>query len=112
MYHGEVSEGSMSVFGIPVSTRHGKAYELAEMINFCVGVAAAGLEKRVKNVFYDSNDCCCRFELCSTVEPYDEIDSILRKIAQQTIGQFEWNGMIDHGNCLDLTFLDGLTHSS
>jgi hypothetical protein len=102
----------MTVFGIAVTTLHGKAYELAEMINFCVAVAGAGLERRVENVFYDSNDCCCRFELCPSVESFDEVDTVLRKIARQTISQFEWNGTIDHGHGLDLTFLDGLSHSS
>ncbi|ROM84907.1 hypothetical protein BK652_10030 [Pseudomonas brassicacearum] len=112
MYAGEVSVGSMIVHGIEICTRHGKAYELAEMINFCVAAAGAGLERRVKSVFYDSNSCCCTFELAESIGPYDDVDETLRELALNTISQFEWNSTIEHGQGLDLGFLDKLTHSS
>lgn len=111
MYEGEVSVDAMKVHGIDIDTRHGKAYELAEMINFCVGAAGAGLERRVISLFYDSNDCCCRVILHDSVKPYDDVDRVLKTVALHTISQFEWNGTIEHGHGLDLEFLEGLTHS-
>lgn len=93
----QVSVGTLTAFGIEVCTRHNKAYELVELINFCQGVAEARLEDLVTRVFYDSNSCCCTFELCSSVEPHSEVDQQLLEIAKQTVGQFEWNGIIEHG---------------
>ncbi|MDE4538040.1 hypothetical protein GIB19_12510 [Pseudomonas sp. ITEM 17296] len=111
MYEGEVSVDSMTVFGIVIDTRHGKAYELAEMINFCVVAVGAGLQRRVESLFYDSNDCCCRIRLKPPVPGYDDVDRILKTVALHTISQFEWDGVIEHGTGLDTSFLEGLTHS-
>lgn len=96
----QLSEGSLTAFGIPISTRHFKAHEMAEMLNFCRKVAAMGLETSVARVFYDSGACLCTFEL-REVEPYGNLDKALFDIAEQTIGQFEWNGTVYHGAFLE-----------
>lgn len=92
----QISEGSMTAFGISICTRHFKANEMAEMLMFCHQVAMAGLETSVAEVFYDSNACICSFEL-NNVEPYSELDHQLLMIARNTLGQFEWNGTVEHG---------------
>ncbi|WP_186005912.1 hypothetical protein [Pseudomonas congelans] len=97
MYAGEVSVGSMTANGIDISTRHGKANELAEMLSFCVAIAKVGLQRRVESLFYDSNSCCCTFELCPSVEQFDDVADEIEGIALKTIGQFEWFGIIKHG---------------
>ncbi|MEE1881490.1 hypothetical protein V0R55_15085 [Pseudomonas soli] len=97
MYAGEVSVDSLKAFGILIDTRHGKATELAEMLNFCVAIAKKGLQNRVTSLFYDSNSCCCTFELCPSVEEFDGVAMEIRNTALATIGQFEWFGVINHG---------------
>lgn len=97
MRESSVSVDSLTAHGIVISTRHGKAYELAEMLNFCVAVAKQGLQNRVTSLFYDSNSCCCNFELCPSVEQYDDVAEELKAIAIETIGQFEWFGNVEHG---------------
>lgn len=92
----QISEGSMTAFGISICTRHSKANEMAEMLMFCHRLAMAGLEGSVAEVFYDSNACICSFEL-KDVEPYSELDDQLLAIAKETLGQFEWNGTVEHG---------------
>lgn len=96
----QLSTGSLTAFGISICTRHSVVTELAEMLNFCVAVAKAGLESHVESLFYDSNSCSCTFELKPHVERLDEIDLQLREIARDTIGQFEWHGTVEHGTPL------------
>jgi hypothetical protein len=97
MYSGEVSEGTLKVFGMTITTRHGKAYELAEMLNFCVELERADLLGLVISLFYDSNSCCCTFELNPLVDVYDDNWSSILQVAKKTISQFEWNGSVVHG---------------
>ena len=92
-----VSETAMTVNGISVCTRHGRATELAEMLNFCVLAAKKGLNDKVISLFYDTNSCCCSFELHPSVSEYGDVDSALLAIAERTIGQFEWHGVVNHG---------------
>jgi len=67
------------------------------MLNFCVMAAKRGLNKKVISLFYDTNSCCCSFELDASVKECDDVDRALLDIAEQTIGQFEWRGFIRHG---------------
>ena len=101
MYAGEVSVDAMTVFGIEISTRHGKAYELAEMINFCVALERRGLKRKVVSVFYDSNSCCCSFEISRSVERYGDSEQGIFEAAKETISQFDWFGTVKHGEPLE-----------
>jgi hypothetical protein len=101
MYAGEVSVDSMTAHGIDISTRHGKANELAEMLSFCVAIAKTGLQNRVMSLFYDSNSCCCTFELCPSIEQFDDVADEIEQVALKTIGQFEWFGIIRHGTPIE-----------
>ncbi|MDD1016862.1 hypothetical protein [Pseudomonas rubra] len=101
MYAGEVSVDALKAFGISIDTRHGKAGELAEMLNFCVAIEKKRLQNRVISLFYDSNSYCCTFELCPSVEEFDEVATEIRNTALATIGQFEWFGVINHGAPID-----------
>lgn len=92
-----VSETAMTANGIYISTRHGRATKLAEMLNFCVLAAKQGLNSKVISLFYDTNSCSCSFELDPSVEEYDEVDTTLLAVARQTICQFEWSGIVNHG---------------
>jgi len=96
-----VSVDSLNAYGIDICTRHGKAYELAEMLNFCVAIAKKDLQNRVTSLFYDSNSCCCNFELCPSVEQFDDVAEEILNTALETIGQFEWFGTIEHGAPLE-----------
>ncbi len=97
MYAGEVSVGSMTAHGIHIDTRLGKANELAEMLSFCVAIAKIGLQQRITSLFYDSNSCCCTFELCPSVDQFDDVAEEIEQVALSTIGQFEWFGVVRHG---------------
>ncbi|MCG8291921.1 hypothetical protein [Pseudomonas entomophila] len=101
MRESSVSVDSLTAHGIEICTRHGKAYELAEMLNFCIAVAKKGLQNRVSSLFYDSNSCCCYFELCPSVEEFDDVAEELMNSALETIGQFEWFGIVKHGAPLE-----------
>ena len=96
-----VSESAMTVNGISICTRHGRATELAEMLNFCVMAARRGLNNKVISLFYDTNSCSCSFELDASINEYDDVDTALLDIAVQTIGQFEWHGYVHHGAPLE-----------
>jgi hypothetical protein len=97
MAYREVSVESLEAFGISITTRHGRAYELAEMLDFCISIANKGLQDQVTSVFYDSKSCCCNFELPSSVERYSLIEENILATARETISQFDWYGTIEHG---------------
>ena len=94
---GQVSVSSMTAFGIPISSRHGKARELAELLLFASACARDGVEGLVKDATYDSGDCCCRFVLDGAVTQGSVQEAFLLDAAMETIGQFEWFRTIHHG---------------
>lgn len=96
----QISETSMSAFGVPVITRYAKASEMAEMLMFMQYAAAKGLHTLVKEVFYDSQACVCTIELHDPQEYLSESGLALRECAQRAISQFDWDGCIGHGASL------------
>jgi hypothetical protein len=92
----QVSVDSMRAFGIEISTRHGRANELAEMILFARAAAIENVHHLVKSVFYDSNACLCTFEYNTNLELGDPKERLLFNAALETIGQFEWFGSCYH----------------
>lgn len=82
---------------IAISSRDEREGEIREMESFVEAATQRSLARYVRSLFYDSNSCCCYFELSSEVEPYGQIAGELLEIALETIGQFEWFGYIQHG---------------
>ncbi len=72
--------------------------EIREMEKFVEAATHRSLAQYVRSIFYDSNSCCCYFELADEVEQYGPIANELLEIALETIDQFEWFGQIQHGN--------------
>jgi hypothetical protein len=92
------------VYGIVISSRNGNECEIKEMIDFAETAHQQSLAPYIRSLFYDSNSCCCNFELADEVNPYDPYDPIsdyLLEIALETISQFEWCGYIQHGKPLN-----------
>lgn len=84
-------------YGINITSRHDNDGEMKEMVNFVEAAHQQSLTPYVRSLFYDSNSCCCFFELTDEVEPYGPIANGLLEIALETIGQFEWFGQMQHG---------------
>jgi hypothetical protein len=97
MAYWEVSVDSLEAFGISISTRQGRARELAEMLDFCISIANKGLQDQVVSLFYDSKSCCCNFELSSSVERHSLVEENILATARDTISQFDWHGTVEHG---------------
>ena len=89
---------------ISVTSRHGIGSELEQMDSFVEAVHRRSMTPYVHSLFYDSNSCCCYFELSPVVEEYGPVAEELLEIALETIGQFEWFGRIQHGRDLDDEF--------
>lgn len=88
-------------FGIKTISRHDLDYESKEMTNFVEAAKNHSLAPYVRSLFYDSNSCCCNFELADDVKEFSPVAAQLLEIALQTIGQFEWFGRIQHGKPLN-----------
>jgi len=86
-----------TTYGIVITSRHDSEIEIKEMVSFAEAAHQRSLAPYVRSLFYDSNSCCCNFELADEVEPYGHISNELLQIALETIGQFEWFGQIQHG---------------
>jgi hypothetical protein len=89
---------TLITFGIVLESRHSKAIELAELLMFASDLAAEGLHGLVKSAHYDSNSCCCTFDLSESLRKGSAGEERIRQIAIETISQFEWSGFIEHGN--------------
>lgn len=85
---------------ISISSRYDREGEIQEMSNFVEAARQRSLTPYVHSLFYDSNSCCCSFELAEEVEQYGFIAEELLEIALETIGQFEWFGCVQHGKPL------------
>ena len=96
----QLDTDSLVAFGIPLSTRYGRASEMVEMINFAQALAEAGLERNIKRVFYDSKADLCDIEFHDSNLRYTDTDEAMLRAAKETIGQFTWHGMVQHGRPL------------
>ncbi len=84
-------------YGINIASRDDHDGEMKQMVSFVEAAHQRSLTPYVRTLFYDSNSCCCYFELTDEVEQYGAIANELLEIALKTIGQFEWFGQIQHG---------------
>ena len=78
-------------------SRHGNEVEEQEMQQFSAIAKEAGLDAFVRELFYDSNSCCCKFQFSGDLQISDEITHDLYLIASNTLSQFEWFDSIEHG---------------
>jgi len=90
-------DAQRSIDHIEFVSRHNVESELREMEDFVQLAREERLAPYVVSLFYDSNSCCCSFELANGVDEYGEIAAAIRDVARETIGQFEWFGTVDHG---------------
>ena len=95
---GQLNHYGVEAFGISLTSRHGKALELSEMLRFAYYVASAGLTDHIVSVFYDSVSCCCNFEFVQGFDKYSEEADKIKQCALRSIRQFEWFDMIEHGD--------------
>lgn len=93
-------DGHMA-YGIIITSRDEHDRDIKEMLSFAEMAYQRSLAPYVRSLFYDSNSCCCYFELADEVEPYGPIANELLEIALETIGQFEWFGYLQHGKSLN-----------
>lgn len=92
----EISVEDMTSFGVHIHTRYGKAWQMAEMLQFTTDLANLDLHRAVAKVFYDSKSDTCYFELSDDHLPPEKSAAIL-ECAKRRITQFEWDECIYHG---------------
>lgn len=86
----QVTPASFGAFGIALTRRYGKAYELIEMLQFAQSAASASVAHYVKSVEYDSKASICSFVLDESVVDGSEVERQLLAIAKSTIAHFYW----------------------
>jgi hypothetical protein len=82
---------------IKFDSRDNDPIELAEMAHFVEEAEKRSLAFYVQSLFYDSNACICVFTLNDCVDEDDIIGQQIYELALETIGQFEWFGIVCHG---------------
>jgi hypothetical protein len=82
---------------VNITSRHGVESEEIELEEFAQAVKLTSLEAFIVSAFYDSNSCCCNIELAEGIDEYSDAAARIHAIAEDTLGQFEWFGIICHG---------------
>ncbi len=93
----QVEPATFSAFGIAITSRYGKAHEMAEMLTFARLAAVKDFAHYVKEIYYDSKATLCTFELQSSVKDCDPVARQLHLLAKESISQFQWFDVVDHG---------------
>jgi hypothetical protein len=94
----QLDTGSMTAFGIRITSRHANAQEMIELIGFARAAAHANVNMFVAEAFYDSGSCCCSFKLSPALESAgDGAKEALRSAALETLSQFDLFDCIHHG---------------
>lgn len=93
----QVDPQSFVAFGIVVHSRYGKSSEICEMINFSEAVARAGVLQYIEEVFYDSKACLCNIKVTDSLQNDSLESNLIRDCAEKTISQFDWDGIVFHG---------------
>lgn len=88
---------NFQVNSIEICSRRNVNSQIYEMVNFCELAHEKGLSEFIVSMLYCSNSDCCSLEFSPEVGEYSEIAISIRKIARETIGQFDWFGAVDHG---------------
>lgn len=93
----ESSFNAASRQAVNVTSRDGVESEEVELEEFAQAVRLASLEAFIVSAFYDSNSCCCNVELAEGIDEYSDVAAHIYTIAEDTLSQFEWFGVIGHG---------------
>lgn len=96
----EIDPCTLTAFGIEISSRYGKMHELTEMMGFCGECARRKVENYVRKVFYDSKAAICTFEIDPAVREDDAVAAAIFAGASETISQFLWFDLVQHGGPL------------
>lgn len=95
----EISKGEYgTIYDVNIWSRYDDDNELGQMLWFCKYLNRTGLTAYIDELFYDSKANLCFIKL---VDPDSEANyelEAIRVIAQLTIEQFEFQGMIGHRN--------------
>jgi hypothetical protein len=82
---------------LDISSRYDKADEIVELIGFAQRIAEKKVTPYVKRAFYDSKANLCSIELAPTVHEGDAVADAIFEAATQTITQFVWFDIVEHG---------------
>lgn len=99
--HFQIQPSVLNAFGIEIDSRHHQADEIIELIGFARACAARKVAHYVKRAFYDSKANMCSFEFDGAVKEGDTVADAILEAALQTIGQFDWFGIVQHGQPLE-----------
>lgn len=97
----QVDPSLLSAFGIELRSRYGQAHEIIELIAFAQACAKNKVANYVSSAFYDSKACMCSFEFIPGVREGDTVADAILEAALETIGQFDWFGIVQHGQPLE-----------
>ncbi len=97
----QLDTDAITAFGIRLISRHARAQEMIELLDFALEATEAGVNLFVSEVFYDSKSGCCSFKLSPALDGAgDAARQTVFACARQTISQFLWEGGVHHGRDL------------
>lgn len=100
MNNSDTRPDGMTPYGIPIDSRYNDPKELTEMRSFAAHAAAANVQGVIDWVSYDSGSQLCTITLRNP-ELLDQAPGLaVLQCARKTISQFEWGGVIYHGDLL------------
>ena len=79
---------SLTVFGIPISSRYGKVWEMMEMLGFAQVAASAGVAGYIASIFYDSKACLCTIELKEEARHNPDVQTAVQWCGERTLSLF------------------------
>jgi hypothetical protein len=99
----QVELDSLVAFGIPISSRYGKVWELMEMLAFTQVAASTGVAGYITNVYYDSKACICTVSLKEEVRHQPDVQTIIDWCGDHTLSLFmdDENMTLRGRNCQD-----------
>jgi len=88
----QISPSRMEAFGITISSRYGRFYELLELLLFAEAAAEAAVGHYVREAVYDSPSNTCMFELDRSVVLGSEIEKEIHSCVHNFVRQYLWFG--------------------
>ena len=82
---------------IEIDSRHGDAKEMAELQDFVAVCVRDEIDTLVISAYYDSVSQCCQIAMRPDVVPGSVQAAFILDAALETISQFEFFGVVQHG---------------